>query len=95
MFELNLLWGGNMANFIVGILNGLIKGLGAILSTLFFFLPPSPFTVIDNSPVAEYLPYINYLLPISEVIVILSAWVTAIGIYYIYQIALRWIKAIK
>jgi len=84
-----------MGNFIVGILNALIKGLGGVLSALFFFLPPSPFTMLDNSPLAEYLPYINYLLPVSEVIVILQAWVTAIGVYYIYQIGLRWLKAIE
>jgi polyferredoxin len=84
-----------MGNFIVSILNYLIKGLGAILSIIFSILPPSPFQLLNNSVIADYLPYINYFVPISEAIVILQVWLTAVGIYYIYQVGLRWIKAIE
>ena len=84
-----------MGNYIIDILNYLIKGLGAILSIILNILPPSPFQLINNSAIADYLPYINYFVPVSEVIVILQVWLVSVGSYYIYSIALRWIKAIE
>lgn len=84
-----------MGNFFVDLINYLIKGLGSVLSLIFSILPTSPFVILDNSVIADYLPYINYFVPLNEVIVILQAWLLAIGSYYIYQIALRWIKAIE
>ena len=84
-----------MGNFIIDILNFIIKSLGAILSLIFSILPPSPFAVIKNSIIAEYLPYINYFIPFDEVVVILQTWLIAVGVYYLYQIVLRWIKAIE
>ena len=84
-----------MGNFIIDILNFIIKALGSILSLIFSILPPSPFSAINNSIIAEYLPYINYYIPFNEVIVILQTWLVAVGVYYLYQIVLRWIKAIE
>lgn len=84
-----------MGNWIIDILNFIIKALGTILSVIFSILPPSPFNVINNSVIAEYLPYINYFIPFNEVIVILQTWLIAVGVYYLYQIVLRWIKAIE
>lgn len=84
-----------MGNFIIDILNFIIKALGSILSLIFSILPPSPFNVINNSIIAEYLPYINYFIPFNEVVVILQTWLFAVGVYYLYQIVLRWIKAIE
>ena len=42
-----------------------------------------------------YLGYLNYFLPISQIIAIGEAWLVAIGLFYAYQIILRWIKAIE
>lgn len=84
-----------MANFIIKMINLLIKGLGSALSLIFALLPRSPFKVIDNSPISEYLGTFNYFFPISEIIVILQLWLVAVGGYYIVQTALRWIKAIE
>ena len=84
-----------MGNFFIDLINYLIKGIGSVLSLIFSILPPSPFSIIDNSPIKEYLSYINYFVPINEVIFILQSWLVAVGLYYIYQVALRWIKAIE
>lgn len=84
-----------MANFFIGMINGLIKALGAVLGFLFSVLPPSPFKLIDNSPIAQYLPSINWLIPINEMILVGEAWLAAIAAYYLYQIVLRWVKAIE
>ena len=84
-----------MGNWVIDILNFIIKALGSILSLIFSILPPSPFSVINNSVISEYLPYINYFVPFSEIVVILQVWLVAVGVYYLYQIVLRWIKAIE
>jgi hypothetical protein len=84
-----------MGQFIINILNSILNSLGALLSFAILALPKSPFAILDNSPIAEFLPTINYFVPVNEMIGIGQAWLTAIAIYYIYVIALRWIKAIE
>jgi hypothetical protein len=83
-----------MGDFFVQMINELIKALGAVLQLIFSALPTTPFSLLDNSAIAEYLPTINYFIPISAMLGIIEIWLTGIAIYYVYQIALRWIKAI-
>lgn len=42
----------------------------------------------------ETLQYVNWFIPIDDFIVIGQAWLVAIGIFYLYQIVLRWLKVI-
>lgn len=84
-----------MGVFFIELINSLIAGLGAALTLIFSLLPNSPFSIIDNSPIAEYLGTFNYFFPISEMVNILQLWLVAVGGYYIVQTALRWIKAIE
>jgi hypothetical protein len=58
-------------------------------------LPSSPFQSIDNTDISPFLGYLNWIVPISEMVAILELYVTAIGIYYIYMCILRWIKVIS
>lgn len=84
-----------MADFIIGIINLLIKAVGSVLGFLFSVLPPSPFSILDNSIIKPYLGTINYFVPFKEAILILEIWTGAIIAFYLYQIVLRWIKAIE
>lgn len=68
--------------------------LGWMLEKAVDFLPDSPFTAISNSPVAEFLPYLNWIVPLDFIITSGTLWLTAIGVYYAYSVILRWIKAI-
>lgn len=79
------------------VFNWITDKLDYILSTILVMLPDSPFAdvIYDNPAVAEVLGYLNYFLPISEILVILTAWLTAISIFYVYQLILRWAKAIE
>lgn len=61
-------------------------------------LPDSPFqflTSMSNSPVAQWLGVLNWFIPISTFVAILSTWCTSILVYYVIQIGLRWAKAIE
>lgn len=84
-----------MYSFIINLINALIRGLGAVLNLIFGLLPPSPFKLLDNTVIKEYLPSLNYFIPISEIISIGELWLVSISTYYIYQVVLRWIKAVE
>lgn len=71
------------------------NALNDILGWILFVLPDSPFKLLSMSPIEPYLPYINYFIDIKFIVDILVAWVTCIGVYYGYQVILRWIKAIN
>ena len=77
------------------LLQNIIDGLGDTLESILSILPDSPFIAIDNSPVSEYIGYINWIVPMTEIIAILQVWVVAIATYYLVVIVLRWIKAIQ
>lgn len=68
------------------------KGLADAVIKL---LPLSPFEkYIDALEELPYLSTLNWFVPIGGYIAILEAWLTAIAVYYLYMIVLRWVKAI-
>ena len=68
------------------------SGLGEVL----FFLPESPFSsFLDLMEKQEWLKWLNWFVPISTFISIGTAWLTAVGGYYVYQIILRWARAVE
>lgn len=59
------------------------------------FLPRSPFrNVIDKMGNIPYIDAISWFVPIDEIILLLMYWTTAIGLFYVYMIVLRWVKAL-
>lgn len=58
-------------------------------------LPPSPFQLLDMTPLHDYLPYINYFVPVDFILSCLAGWGVAIAAYYVYHVVLRWTKAIN
>ena len=57
------------------------------------FLPSSPIVYLQTIPeVEKYLGMVNWFIPIFS---LTEVWLIAIVIYYIVQIALRWIKVIE
>ncbi|MCH1981787.1 hypothetical protein MCG98_04280 [Ruminococcus sp. OA3] len=59
-------------------------------------LPTSPFSAfLDSLEALPYLGYLNYFIPVGMFLKIGSAWLVAIGFFYLYSIILRWIRAIE
>lgn len=76
--------------------NGITDILNDILAAIMVLLPDSPFANIEIPPeVKQILGYVNYFVPITAMLAIGMSWLTAIGIYYLYQTILRWAKTIK
>lgn len=70
----------------------------AFAEDLMEILPYSPFRKFIeswNTDIPEAISWLNWLMPISEAISILEAWLVAYGIYLIASIVMRWIKAIE
>lgn len=67
-----------------------------LLDFVLLLLPTSPFdefiTSLESMP---YLGYLNWFIPIGTFIKIGAAWLTAITLFYLYSIILRWVKAIE
>lgn len=78
-----------MLDWMVGIFDTFSDGLKSVL-------PLSPFSqFIEKFEDMPFLSYLNWFFPVGEAIAILQAWLVAIGLFYLYSIVLRWIKAIS
>lgn len=78
------------------IFNTLKNLLIATLNVFLALFPDCPFEdMIDNLSSVEWLGYLNYFIPISEMIAVSSAWLAAISLFWLYHIVYRWLKAIK
>lgn len=86
-----------MYSFFINLINAIIRGLGAVLTAVFALLPDSPFQkyIINNEIINKYVGYINYFVPVASILIVIETWCIAIGVYYIVQIVLRWLKAIE
>lgn len=71
------------------------SGLSAVLS----IFPPSPFLILDeliaNSEVSDLLAFVNWFIPWHVFVGILEGWLLCIAVYYVWQVVLRWLKAIE
>lgn len=69
------------------------------LKTVLGFLPDSPFKILDDlastGQIAEWLGMVNWFVPVYSFIGILEGWLVCVGLYYIYQVVLRWLRAIE
>lgn len=70
--------------------------LDKFLSGLLSLLPLSPFTeIISSLSSLPFLGYLNWFIPIGMLLKIGSAWLAAIGVYYLYSVIARWVKLIS
>jgi len=76
------------------ILNFILDSAVTLLTSVLNILPQSPFSLISNSPIQEFLPTLNWFVPVSQIVSILQLWVTAVLTFYGYKLILRWVKAI-
>ena len=70
--------------------------LDKFLQNVLSLFPLSPFQpVIQELTNLPYLEYINWFVPVGDLVKIASVWGTAIGVYYAWSIIARWIKLIS
>lgn len=79
-------------------LEGLTSALIGFAVSVIELFPTSPFVFLDElgqSEFYEWLQFMNWFIPINTFVGILEGWLACVGIYYAYQIVLRWIKVIE
>lgn len=77
-------------------MDALLKSFQSIIATILEILPDSPFRgFIDNLAEIPYLNYFNYFVPVSDFLVLLGVWGTAITTFYAVSALLRFVKAIS
>lgn len=70
--------------------------LDRFLQAIISLLPLSPFTdAIDSLAELPYLGYLNYFIPVGTLLKIGAAWLSAIALFYLYSIIMRWIRMIS
>lgn len=63
--------------------------------TILSVLPKSPIKeILSSVGKPDWLGYLNWFIPVNAIISMLVIFLSAISIYYLYQIILRWVKAI-
>jgi len=73
-------------------LKSLLDYVAAIILSI---LPDSPFQpFINQLETAGWVKALNWVIPVGTFITAGTAWLTAIGVFYAYQMILRWAKAV-
>ncbi len=69
--------------------------MGSILDAVLQILPDSPFRpFIDSLGEVPYVGWLNYFLPVSDFLRLLTLWGTAIVLFYAVSALLRFVQAI-
>lgn len=67
----------------------------AFAGALMEVLPTSPFKdFIEGVGSIEYLGMLNWFFPVGPCLAVMAAWLGMVGLFYLYSIVMRWIKAI-
>ena len=76
-------------DFLDGLWNGLYETISKVL-------PSSPFQpYIKEFANLPFLNYLNWFVPVKDILIVMATYLTAVGLYYVYSIVLRWIKALE
>lgn len=75
----------------VGIINGLIEKLGLTITAILHSLPMSPFK-FEETFNSSLLGWVNLIFPLGKMLQVLTLYLVAVGVYYLYRIVMRWIK---
>lgn len=74
--------------------NWICDTLYEMLKFIVDLLPDSPFQMLNNSPISQYLPYINYFVDFAFIVDTLTLWLVAVAGYYTYSAILRMLNTI-
>ena len=79
----------------VTVVNGAIELLALLGDAIVFLLPTFSFGNVLDGLDPQLLRAVNYYVPVTLMLDTAQAWIIAILMWYLYQIVLRWVKAIR
>lgn len=74
--------------------NNLINGLKKIIANVLPASPFQPYLQSINDAIKPFMGYVNWFIPVGWILAVVSVWLGAIALFYLYQIILRWLGAI-
>lgn len=80
-------------SFLATLINSFLDLLGSAATSLLLLLPNSPFQW-DLTGSSTILKWIFWLFPVAGIITSINLYVTAVALYYVIRVALRWIKVV-
>ena len=67
-----------------------------VLSLVISLIPGSPFSgMVSLVQQIPYLSYLNWFVPIPEIIVIIESWLAVVSVYYTILFALNYVGLLK
>lgn len=73
--------------------NAFISIFNKIWTGIINFLPGSPFkALVETFSNIPYLSYLNWFVPVTEMVAVLEAWLAVVAIFYVYRALLRFIN---
>jgi hypothetical protein len=81
--------------FNLDFLDSLGSNLTNALSWVIELLPDSPFSAVSTTDVSTYMGTLNWFIPIDKMVAELELWLTCVTVFYVYQMILRWVRAIE
>ena len=73
----------------------LYKWVAQMANNILSLLPSSPFrSFIDGWTAPQYLGWLNWFFPVSEIITVLTVWLASVALFYLYSVIMRWIHLI-
>lgn len=78
------------------LLQSIIDGFASIVTKIVSILPSSPFSGLYSLTMdSKWFGLLAYIIPIQPILSLLTAWILAVGVFYLYMILMRWAKAIE
>lgn len=71
------------------------QAFDGFIENLVKLFPASPFRqFLEVSLDSRGLQWLNWFVPIPQIIAVLQAWLVAVGVFYLYSVVARWVKLI-
>jgi len=78
------------------IFNWISDKISYVLQAVLLLLPDSPFVAITkDADIQQVLGWLNWFIPVSQMVAILEVWLVAVALFYVYQMILRFAKVIE
>lgn len=72
--------------------NAFLQIFNKMWTGIISFLPGSPFkALVQSFSNIPYLSYLNWFVPITEMLAVLEAWLAVVAVFYVYQAIMRFI----
>lgn len=77
----------------IDFVNAMIQDIASILTAILSLLPSSPFTW-DLSGASSFMGWFDYFVPVSAIVTLISSYVAAVAVWYMYRWVLKLVKFI-